>query len=242
MSNDLLGDRMKNYEDCSRMVLTRRMPVIVRLDGKAFHTYTRGFEKPWDENIKACLTKAAFALMERIQGSKIAYLQSDEISILITDYDSLTSEPWFRKQVQKISSVSSSIATCYFNGEMVKRRENKGNALFDARTFVIPKEDVSNYFLWRQKDAIRNSIQGLGQSFFSHKHLHKVSIGQIKKNLKNIYNIDWDQYDTWKKLGWCVLRGEADESGRKPLTIDENIPDFMEDRHYIEKHVFLEES
>ena len=118
MSNkkDSLGDRMKeNYENRSKTYLTRRTPVIIRLDGKAFHSFTRGMKKPYDEIFHNTMNATMKYLCENIQGCKLGYTQSDEITLLLTDYDTLTTSAWFDYNVQKICSVSASMATMAFN-------------------------------------------------------------------------------------------------------------------------------
>lgn len=247
-----LGDRMKKYEKSFSGFLPQRMPMIIRVNGKAFHSFTRKFSKPWDEDIRDGLTSAAQSLIKEIQGAKLAYLQSDEISVLITDYDSLQFEPWLNKSIQKISSVSASIATMSFNLSMLDQ-DHRHDACFDARCFVLPKEEVCNYFIWRQQDAIRNSIQGLGQKHFPHKELQRKNCNNIKLMLKET-GVSWEKCKTWQKQGWCVLRKtivlEENKGSKTQLpylhtktTIepDWRIPDFIQDRVYINRHVFLEE-
>ena len=234
---DPIGERMKNnYENIFRSFLPKRMPYIIRIDGKAFHSYTRSFDKPWDIDIKNGLAFVSEKLCKNIMGAKLAYCQSDEISILITDYDRLTSEAWFNKNIQKICSVSSSMATAYFNSYIqgLDKYPSSKIALFDARCFVLPKEDVCNYFIWRQKDAIRNSINSLGQKHFSHKELQNKSTEQVKKLLAE-KEIIWDDCLNWQKNGWCVI---AESDGIKQ---DNNIPEFSKNRSYIEKYVFIDE-
>lgn len=167
MQKDSLGDRMKrNYEDRYRLSLTRRTPVIMRLDGKAFHTLTRGAEKPFDPRLSSAMHATAEKLLDEIQGAKCAYVQSDEISILITDFDKLSTHAWFDYNVQKMVSVSAAVAAVEFTQRYGR------TAHFDSRVFNVPKEDVVNYFRWRYLDWLRNSIQMLAQSMFSHKELH----------------------------------------------------------------------
>ena len=160
-SADSLGNRMKNYEGVSKTYLVRRMPVIIRLDGKAFHTFTKGFDKPFDNLFMSTMQETCKALCKEVQGCKIAYTQSDEISLLITDYDALNTSAWFDDQIQKMVSVSASIATLAFNKtfyelcmqlsvddtEKFKKtyQSKMFTAKFDSRAFNLPKEDVCNY-------------------------------------------------------------------------------------------------
>ncbi|MFW6122346.1 MAG: tRNA(His) guanylyltransferase Thg1 family protein, partial [Petrotogales bacterium] len=181
MDKTSLGDRMKtNYESVSQTKLLRRTPVIIRLDGKAFHTFTKGMKRPFDENLIQCMTTTTRNLVENIEGCEFGYTQSDEISLLLTDYKKFETQAWFDYKVQKIVSVAASMCTAYFNRIFFKNYGFGKPAFFDARVFSIPKEEVVNYFIWRQQDATRNSIQMVGQSVFSHKELHGKSCDEIQ--------------------------------------------------------------
>lgn len=161
-----LGDRMKeNYENRSRFFLTRKVPVIIRLDGRAFHTLTKNMDKPFDPGFMGIMLRSALATAKEMQGFKLGYVQSDEASFLLTDYDNLEAAAWFDYNLSKLTSISASIMT----GEFIRWMEQ--TAHFDSRAFNIPKEDVANYFLWRAKDWERNSLSMYCQSFFSHKEL-----------------------------------------------------------------------
>jgi len=182
---DDLGTRMKEqYENRTRYFLPRRTYTIIRLDGKAFHTFTRGMNRPYDENLMGIMDKTAQMLTSEIQGCKMAYTQSDEISLLLTDFETITTDAWFDGNIQKMASVSASIATAHFNilFALLKIQIEKKDwpdvklAYFDARVFTIPDPtEVENYFLWRQKDAVRNSIAMTAQSLYSHKELEGKS-------------------------------------------------------------------
>ncbi len=269
MSNkkDSLGDRMKeNYENRAKTYLVRRMPVIIRLDGKAFHTFTRHFKKPYDEIFHNTMNATMKYLCENIQGCKIGYTQSDEITLLLTDYDTLTTDAWFGYSVQKMCSIAASMATMVFNRaldyELEIYRWNwscgltpqsveiqeahrkyvdaltqalKKGAMFDARCFNIPKEEVTNCFIWRQQDATRNAIQMLGQCNFSDKELHKKSCNEIQDMLMTQKGINFNDMATEFKRGVCCIK--ADRS----WNIDKEIPIFTQDRDYIERFVNVEE-
>ena len=170
---DNLGDRMKDYyESRTKSLLPRRTYTIIRIDGKAFHTYTRGLERPFDDKLINDMDETAKYLCKNIQGAKFAFVQSDEISVLLTDFDKLQTSAWFDGSIQKITSISASLATAKFN----ELRPNK-IALFDSRTFTIPSNvEVENYFIWRQQDTVRNSISSVAQSLYSSKELHKVNV------------------------------------------------------------------
>lgn len=226
MDKTSLGDRMKRYENVSKINLTPRMPLILRIDGKAFYSYTKGFVKPFDDHIRKAMTQAGIGLINNIQGAKLVYIQSDELSVLVNDYENFETQPWFGKELQKIVSVSASIATAYFNKYMMDEKIVISKlAMFDSRAFVIPREEACNYFLWRQQDAERNSISSLAQANFSHKILHGKSGKEMKKMLLDEKNTDWDQLPTYNKRGWCVL---ADSS------TDLDVSRFQENRDYID--------
>lgn len=172
-----MGDRFKGYERVSDHCLVRRSPVIIRLDGQAFHTLTRILEKPFDRKFADCMYETAESLCRYIQGAKLAYIQSDEISILLTDYEEITTDAWFDNRVNKIVSLSASRASLSFSARFGSW------GLFDSRAFNIPENDVTNYFVWRQKDAERNSLQSLAQSLFSHKSLQGLNSSALQEKL-----------------------------------------------------------
>lgn len=192
-----LGDRMKKqYENRSRIYLQRRTYTIIRIDGKAFHTYTRGLERPFDIRFCADMDKTAEFLCRNIQGAQFAYVQSDEISILLTDFETITTEAWFDANLQKMCSVSASLATAFFNtcrpGKM---------AMFDSRVFQIAdRTEVENYFIWRQRDAITNSIQSLAQSLYSHSELEN-------KNCNDLQEMCFQKGSNWNDIKASYKRG-----------------------------------
>lgn len=232
MDKTTLGDRMKNnYENISRYYLTRRMPIITRIDGKSFHTFTKGFKKPFDDILVKTMQETMKYLCENIQGCVLGYTQSDEISLVLVDYAELTTDAWFGNNLQKMCSVSASMATLAFNKaftrniskqskrlytehleekdasyiETLESAMNKG-AMFDSRVFTIPKEEVCNYMLWRQQDATRNSILSVGQANFSYKDLHGKSCNNIQDMLMTQKGINWNDYATTLKRGSCCIK------------------------------------
>lgn len=270
MSNkkDSLGDRMKeNYENRAKTYLTRRTPVIIRLDGKAFHTFTRGMKKPYDEIFHNTMNATMKYLCENIQGCKLGYTQSDEITLLLTDYDTLTTDAWFDYNVQKICSVSASMATMAFNKflrenfnavdldaelEYAKALFKKlDSAMFDSRCFNIPVEEVTNCFIWRQQDATRNAIQMLGQCHFSHKELDKKSQNDIQDMLMLQKGINFNDMPTEFKRGVCCVKKEYYPDPmpgyencevdaklvRTRWVIDKEIPIFTQDRYYVKDKI-----
>jgi len=169
-NKDSLGNRMKDYENVSRNYLTKRTPVIVRVDGRAFHTLTRKCEKPFDGRLIKSMVAAATRVAQDMQGFKLAYVQSDEASFLITDYDDVNTQGWFDYNLSKIISLSSSIMSVEFNNNFSYGKLG----YFDSRAFNIPEKDIANYFLWRSKDWARNSLQMYCREFFSHKELNYI--------------------------------------------------------------------
>lgn len=226
--NTALSIRMKeNYENRSKQYLTRRIPTIIRLDGKAFHTYTKGLDRPFDEGLIEDMQETTKFLCENIQGCKMGYTQSDEITLVLTDYDSLETSAWFDYNVQKMTSVSASIATAKFNQLRLQRNFNIINeavvdlndagveakirvdnlsnqqvlAFFDSRVFQIPeKEEVVNCLIWRQRDAEKNSISMLAQSLYSHNELHK-------KNSSDMQEMCFQKGHNWNDLHFSKKRG-----------------------------------
>ena len=226
MTRDSLGDRMKTYyEEVTKTKLTRRMPVIIRLDGCHFHTFTRGFEKPFDGLLIKAMQATMKYLCENIQGCVLGYTQSDEITLVLVDYKKLNSSAWFDSEVQKIVSVSAAMATYafnkYFNEFYLDQLAEKGEAdkydlvydtarrkgaYFDSRAFNIPREEVTNCVLWRQLDAERNSILSLGQANFSHKQLQGKSCKAIVTMLEEEKGIIWGNLPTHLKRGSCCIK------------------------------------
>lgn len=206
MINDNLGDRMKNnYENRAKTFLTRRTPVIIRLDGKAFHTLTKGMVKPFDKDFIECMRSTGEHLAKEIQGVKAVYIQSDEISLLLTDYDKLTTDAWFNYNIQKMVSVSASICSVIFNDLLTIHFKFMDTlAVFDSRVFNIPKEEVTNYFIWRQKDWMRNSLSMLCQANFSHKKLQGLNREQ-QHEILHTKNINWADLDSHLKNGTLFL-------------------------------------
>ena len=273
--HDDLGTRMKEfYEQVPKTRLVRRMPVAIRIDGKAFHTFTKGFQKPFDEVLIKTMQETTKYLCENIQGCVFGYTQSDEITLILVDYKKLDTSAWFDYEVQKLCSISASMTTMAFNKffyENVRKfsfnrteapaRDKllntyldaiKKGAMFDARCFNIPKEEVTNLIYWRQLDASRNSIQMVGQANFSHKELQNKTCNMIQDMLMTQKGINWNDLPTYQKRGSCCIKDyheriiyEQDIDGnyqpdrgvwRSEWVIDKEIPIFRnEGRIYIEK-------
>lgn len=252
--HDKLGNRMKNnYEKIPQIKLMRRTPVAIRIDGKSFHTFTRGFKKPFDDIFIKSMQETMKYLCENIQGCVLGYTQSDEITLILQDYKTFETQAWFDYEVQKMCSISASMATMafnkFFNNEVINASTTEDNdilitylkalnkgAMFDSRCFNIPKEEVTNLLFWRQLDATRNSVQMLGRAYYSHKELHGKNSFQIDEMLL-AKGIDFHTYPTHQKRGSCCIR---DEEGH--WFVDEEIPIFKDEgRNYIERLINCEE-
>ncbi len=208
-----------NYEDRSRLFLTRRTPVIMRLDGKAFHTFTRGFDRPFDVKLMFAMSATAKALCEALQGAQMAYTQSDEISILITDFKKLTTDAPFDYNIQKLASIGASMCTAKFLLEMQHTCSEKLGTkvpLFDCRVFNIPKEEVCNYFIWRQKDWARNSISMLTRSYYSHNEMHGKSVTDMHEML-HAKDANWANLDSRIKNGTFTGKGTGWTNRSAPI-------------------------
>lgn len=223
---DSLNLRMKiNYENRSKTSLIRRIPVIIRIDGRAFHSYCKNLGRPFDKLFVDDMDNTAIYLCQNIQGAKCAYVQSDEISILLTDYDTLDTQAFFDYDIQKVTSISASLATGKFNQLRLSRKlvsrliqvdglqqvilqdtlENLNIANFDSRCFNIPKEEVTNYFLARQRDAVRNSIQSVAQFYYSHNELLNKNTDELQEMIFK-KGINWNDHRTRVKRGGFIVK------------------------------------
>ena len=281
-TNKSIETRMRGYEYVTRTHLPRRIPAIIRVDGKAFHSFTKGLRKPFDDFFRNIMQLTMQYMCENVQGCVFGYTQSDEISLLLTDYETIATDAWFDYTIQKMCSVAASMATLAFNKFWAEEfqaqiehweREDDGTmdeetekwvweylvntiqpklftAMFDARTFSIPKDEVCNYFIWRQQDATRNSIETVGQTYFSQKDLNGRSQNEIQEMLWQQHSINWNTYPIAYKRGVCcskVLRETPMENPRNPgkeivvarrkWVIDREPPIFTQDREYVEKKI-----
>lgn len=271
--NDSMGTRMKEYyEAVPKTKLMRRTPVAIRVDGKSFHTFTRGFQKPFDMILMNAMQKTMQYLCKNIQGCVFGYTQSDEITLILIDYQTLTTDAWFDYEVQKLCSVSASMAAMAFNkffeanvdtygSENIEdwydggtNRELSDNekhamqyivaynksmvngAMFDARCFNIPKEEVCNLIYWRQLDATRNSIQMVGQAYFSHKQLEGKKCNDIQDMLMEQFDVNWNNYPITCKRGTACINKDGQ------WVLDTEMPILKgEDRDYVDQYIFVGE-
>ena len=248
-----LDERMKRYEYVTRHYLMCRTPVIVRIDGKAFHTFTRGMKKPFDHIFMKSMQDTMKYLCENVQGCVLGYTQSDEISLLLVDYENLESCAWFDNNLSKIISITSSMASAYFNiifrynvenccydmkgsaeYRTLLRQKTKDLTVFDSRAFNLQKEEVNNYFVWRQQDAIKNAIQMIGRAYLTHKELENKNGKDIIDMLDSI-GVNYHSFLTCEKRGSCCIKTE------QGWVIDKEIPIFKDNKDYIEKLVYIGE-
>lgn len=273
-TNKSIETRIREYEHVTRSHLPRRIPAIIRVDGKAFSSFTKGLEKPFDNFFRNVMQLTMQYMCENIQGCVFGYTQSDEISLLLTDYETIATDAWFDYNIQKMCSVSASMATLAFNRFWVEKFQMRIDdldeeawsagtsymvdiiqpkmftAMFDARVFSIPKDEVCNYFIWRQQDATRNSIATVGQTYFSQKELDGRSQNEIQEMLWQQHGINWNAYPIAYRRGACcskVLRKASMENPRNPgkeivvtrrkWVIDRKPPIFTQDREYVENKI-----
>jgi tRNA(His) guanylyltransferase len=253
-----LGDRIKSsYEDRSKTFLNRRTITIIRLDGKGFSKFTQNLDKPFDDGFSEDMDATALYLCENIQGAKFAYTQSDEISVVLCDFDNLETDAWFDYNVQKMTSIAASLATARFNQLRLVRQQNEVYrnrfrymtideidktklAFFDARVFQVPNVDeMFNAILWRQQDCTRNSISMAASSEYSHKELEKKS-SSMKQEMLFQKGINWNDYLPKYKRGSVVKKETTvfekaynELVTRNKWVVDVNTPIFTEDREYL---------
>ena len=290
--HDSLGDRMKEYESRNQYYLQKRTPVAIRVDMRAGHTFTKGFVRPFDEVFMKSMQETAKYMCENMGNAKFAYVQSDEITIILVDYDTLETDCWFNYRTDKLCSISASMATMAFNKYFAQEVDKWGaetfgyewyeggtndpevintpewqlagiyskamkkGAMFDARCFNIPKEEVTNLIYWRQLDATRNSIQMIGQANFSHSELQGKSCNMIQDMLHEQKDINWNDFPTrWKRGVACYkeienfIKAEPSEGWapeqKIPMTrsywkIDYEMPILKgENRDYVDKLIYV---
>lgn len=243
-----LGERIKRYESVTRGYLAVKTPVIMRLDGKAFHTFTKGMNKPFDARLMTTMQRTMLALCEDIEGCVLGYTQSDEITLVIQDYNTYDTAAWYEYRIDKMCSVAASKATRYFNKFYIEECGNeytedvvdlgvyeskKWMAEFDCRVFNVPKEEVCNVVLWRQQDASKNSIQMLAQSLFKHNELQNLNCSKLQDKMFEEKGVNWNDLAVPKKRGTSCIRGE------NGWVLDKEMPILTEDRNYVDSLVYI---
>ena len=244
---------MKEYERDYSYTLTKKTPVLIRVDGKAFHTYTRGLERPFDQGLIEAMWETARVLCSEIQGAQLAFVQSDEISILIHNYKTRESESWFGNKLQKMVSVAAGIASGVMTIEsdaIFATREHgiviplHKRACFDARAWIMPTFEVCNYFIWRQQDWTRNSVQMLARSLYSHKELHGKNNSELQEMCFQ-KDTNWNDLPVYLRRGACIVKRTFETPHpnspiRSRWEVDKDIPIFTQDRDYIDRHLEVE--
>jgi tRNA(His) guanylyltransferase len=226
---------MKSYEDVYDAVLVPRSPIIIRVDGKGFHSYTRQCERPFDRKLHEVLLRTATELCKQVQGTQVAYAFSDEISLLVHPYKSFEAEPWMGGRMQKVCSIAAGIASATFTANSHHIFSECRPAIFDARAFVVPEADVCNYFLWRQQDASRNSVQMLARSMYSHKECHNKNSSQLQEMCFQ-KGTNWNDIPTQYRRGTSIVK-KLGANGRRGWGVDLEIPLFNENRSYINDYL-----
>ena len=226
---------MNGYDACSKSMLPRNTPVIMRVDGRAFHTFTRRFKRPFDLDFKGLMDLVAINLCQEISGARIAYMQSDEINILI--YPGIYQDSWFGNNVQKMTSISASLAAAVAGKWVAERGMKDTFVTFDSRVFSIPEKDVCNYFIWRQRDWERNSLQMYCRAFYSQKEMQNKNNANMHEMLHE-KGENWDKLPPFWKRGRCLNRvpskGTTDGQQKYFWALDDDIPVFTKSRNYIE--------
>jgi len=215
---DEFGDRMKEYEAReTQRTLLPMLPVAVRIDGRAFHTFTKGFKKPFDQSLSDMFRYATKVLVKET-GAVIGYTQSDEISLILYQEDP-KSELFFDGKIYKLTSVLASIATAAFNKMwltyLVDHQSDIDHkvwqlATFDCRVWQLPtKWEAVNMLLWREKDARRNSVSSAAQSNYPSTQLRGKDSKQQQEMLAAA-GINWDDYPKWAKTGTFYRRRQVE--------------------------------
>lgn len=240
MAGKSLGDRMKEYESVTTSVsLTRRIPVIIRIDGRCFHTFSRKLESPWDEMFHECMCKVAMDVCSQCQGARLAYHFSDEISVLLVDYQDVATESYFGYSLQKVLSVTASVCTASFAEACLARRVTWCPPFpnFDCRAFSLPPDEVCNYFIWRQQDCTRNSVSSLARNMFSHKELHGKNSSDAQDMMIS-RGVNWNDQPVRFKRGISILKRPGAEVSE--WVADYGSPIFTQNRTYIDGWVYPE--
>lgn len=214
---DSLGDRLKGLESIEAGRTARHdIPLMARLDGRAFHTFTRGLGRPYDVRMSRLMIDTAMYLVETTH-AKLGYTQSDEISLVWwNSEDSTESTYLFDAKFQKLTSVLAGTASAFFTKYLAERIPEKADALpvFDCRVWNVPdRHEAFLNFLWRQDDAVKNSISMAAQAKFSHKQLQNVDSEGKKKMLRDV-GAAWEDMPLFFRMGTFVRRevGEVELS------------------------------
>lgn len=238
-SDDTLGNRMKSYEAHETLRRSmQRLPLCVRMDGRAFHTFTRGLDRPFDEGFSRAMIETTKYLVEETN-AKVGYTQSDEITLVFWD-GSYRSEPLFGGKLFKLTSVLASMTTAKFNSlvpMLIPKRVGRFG-IFDARVFQVPSlEEAANLLLWRWLDARKNSISMAAQSVYSAKQLHQKDSG-AKLEMLQEKGVVWEDYPSHLKGGTFIQRKKVE----RLLTEEEldRIPEAHRPEGPVIRHAYIE--
>lgn len=254
MAKDALSVRMKEfYENRTQVELPRRTYTILRLDGRSFKNYTRGLKKPFDDGLIEDMNETAIYLCKNIQGAKIGFVQSDEITIVLTDFDTLQTDAWFNGEIQKMVSISASIATSKFNQLRLLRKLNENPniedlnsfistiklAEFDSRVFTIPfKEEVLNCLIWRQQDCTRNSISTVAQWLYPNNNDLKGKNQSDMQEMCFQKGVNWNDFPEGQKRGRVIIKRETIVNNAvRNKWVAEAAPIFSQDRTLFDEKV-----
>ena len=212
-----LDDRMREYEKPTKLYLTKRLPLIVRIDGKKFSTFTekvKSFDKSntqydFSQTLNTVFINTCKYILDNLQGAKFAYTQSDEISILISNVDYLNTEAAFNNELCHLISYITSLACVRFNSEIQKLIDPSLEALFDTRINVYPEDEVANYFVWRQQDCARNSLSKFSRNFFSSAQLHEKRKADMHEMLYTIGKNWATDLPDWSKNGSFITKKQV---------------------------------
>jgi tRNA(His) 5'-end guanylyltransferase len=263
MKSDNFGDRIKGYESCGELTLTSNLPIIVRLDGNSFSKLTKrlDFKKPFDEEFRKAMESAMVGVFD-YSGAKLAYSQSDEITLLINNPLNVK---FLSNRISKICSLLASVATNSFNKYLLDSSGVFVGGCFDCRVFVVPEKEVNNVFLWRQKDAWKNAVYSYAffelqnkKGFSNRKatsYLKGISLNKQQDLILKELDFSINDLETKFKRGFCCERKsikvpvsslpkesqkhikDKDFIERNKVVIDLEIPLFSEDKSYIEKYL-----
>ena len=261
---DIFGDRMKEYEAVADAKLTRKLPIIVRLDGNSFSKFTKvqKFQKPYDPVFCEAMLDATQALLSYCSGAQIGYTQSDEITLLLRNDQTPDTQPFLANRVEKICSLLASTAAVEFSVNLTMKLGKPIKAAFDARVYVIPHSEVNNSFLWRQMDAWHNCVSavshyGLKEKYGSktaQKMLHGKSLSDRHEIIFRELGFNMNDYPVKYKRGVCIRRKPVRTPIEQLMSLDKvkklgklgevversiwepdyNIPRFDQDPSYIE--------
>ena len=209
MKFDSLSDKCNYYRSLTDYRLIPGQPVLVMLDGRSFSKLIKKkFALPFDDRFIEMMNKTTEKLCAEIGGAKIAYVQSDEISLFLEDYKTINTDSFFGYRLTKLLSIIPSIATGYFNKELWKIFPDSDPVQFDCKVWNVPNlNEVYSWFLYRQNDCVRNSKQQVAQKYYSHKELHGLLVDDQVQKVKDEKGISWwHDFDEGKKYGRLIWK------------------------------------